>query len=247
MLAKKRKNYKLNNYTYNFITIAIYFWRTPFLSEEWIPFIAPIQNFRDQQTPLGWGCSRKKVYQWWRPQVITESSHFWPHRGPFSHFSLQARWWFWSPHQLWFTPPRNFNDHVQAQNATMCADAALREQQTPKLWSPPTDAVKLLSFQKPPSWASFQLLCISFFLGHQHFSTVCMFSNQTSVIPSCMFAKWNPELFSICFNFSDNSVIQHVKTFNINPEVSESCADIKVMSAQCLCPASFIKAGKDPV
>ena len=34
MFAKKLKNYQLDNYVYNFITIATCFRRTPYLSEE---------------------------------------------------------------------------------------------------------------------------------------------------------------------------------------------------------------------
>ena len=159
------------------MTIAIYFRRTPFLSEEWIPFIAPIQNFRDQQTPLGWGCSRKKVSQWWRPQVITESSHFWPHRRPFSHSPSWLDGDF-GPHTSYGLLPQEISMTMsrlkmrQCVRMPHCANSKPLNCDHPPLW-----CCKVALLPKTSSLGLFSTALYLLFLGHQHFSTVCMFSN----------------------------------------------------------------------
>jgi len=209
--------------------------RTPYLSEEWTPYIAPIQNFRDQHTSW-WSYSQKKLDQWWRPQVITESSVFWP-RGH-------------------CTPPSwldgDFGSHICCGFLPMqfqwpCPGSKcdnMREQQTPKLWSPPTTAVKLLSFQIS-SFLSLFLLCICFFWVASIFEQyACL---QTSVIHSYMFAKWIPEFFSICFHFFDHSV-DHTTCENFQRKswgLGKVCR-YKSNVRAVLCPASFIKAGIRP-
>jgi len=137
-----------------------------------------------------------------------------------------------TPHHGLTPPPKQFFnvDHVQAQNVTMCGCRTARTAKNPKtvITRSPTALLPNLLLI---AYSSFVFL---FFWATSIFEQYACFQMKfCSLLHVCW---WIPELVS------NHLVELHVK--NSNPEVSESCAGIKKMSAQC--SLLSLKAGTRP-
>ena len=136
------------------------------------------------------------------------------------------------PHQAWLT--------TQAISTTMsrlkvwqCADAVLREKQNPE--------TVITRPQLPSLPFEPLLLSLFFFFGSPAFlNSMRVF--KWGFVHSCMFADGFLNHFPIILSYS------MWKTFNLNPEVSQSCAGIKaILSAQCCFLPRKKRRVEDPV
>jgi len=125
--------------------------------------------------------------------------------------------------------PSNFNDHVQAQSETMCGCRTARTAKPQTVITRPL--LPNLLFEPP-------LALLLLFGSPAFLNSMRVF--KWSFVHICMFADGFLNYFPIILSYS------MWKTFNVNPEVSESCAGIKKMSAQC-CVQLRKRRVQDPV